>query len=128
MTRWAAPGEQIPFLFMVEETPFKIVALCIHGALYVLGGVMVLRFAPGARLYNAVLLVFGTAMMTINLVFYRDAMIEAQMVRRLNQGLPVDPEAAEAVVSWAPVAGGAMILLMAVLLWLSRERAPTQAG
>lgn len=121
MVRWTAPGDQMPFLFMVEETPLKIFAITTYGAAFVLGGVLLLRFAPGARLFNAVLIALGAAMLAINLAFYHDAMVAAQITRRINQGLPVDPAAAEAVVASAPLYSFGLFALLFVLVYLCRE-------
>ena len=122
IVRWTLPGDGMPFLFMVEETPLKLAALITYGALYGLGGIMLLHFTRGAKLLNAALLAFGAAMMAVNLVYFRDTMVAAQINRRLNQGLPAELESAEAVVSNAPIYGGVFFALMFVLLYFCRER------
>lgn len=122
IVRWTLPGDGMPFLFMVEETPFKLAMLMAKGALVVLSGIMLLRFLPGARLLNAALFAFGVAMTTINLLWFRDEMVAAQVNRRLRQGLPADLESAQAVVSTVPIYGGIFFVLLFVLLYFCRER------
>lgn len=120
--RWTLPGDGMPFLFMVDETPAKVAAVFTFGLLYIAGGAMLLRFAPGAKLFNGILLTFGAVMMAVNLLFFRDAMVAAQVERRLSQGLAPDIEAAEAVVSMAPVYGGVVFALLYLLLYFCRAR------
>jgi hypothetical protein len=48
-------------------------------------------------------------------------MVAAQITRRINQGLPVDPAAAEAVVASAPLYSFGLFALLFVLVYLCRE-------
>ncbi len=73
--RWTLPGDGLPFLFMVEETPLKLAALTVNGALYIFGGVLLLRFAFGAKLLNAPLLLFGLAMTVVNVLYFHAALV-----------------------------------------------------
>lgn len=122
MVRWVEPGDGLPFLLMVEETPLKIAALMLFGAAVALAGAMLLRFAPGAKLFNAALLAFGAAAFAVNMLFSREAMVAAAMTRRTNQGLPATLEQAEGVVSFTLYAAIALIVVCCVLLSLCRER------
>ncbi|EFG4742164.1 hypothetical protein BM885_005249, partial [Escherichia coli] len=98
IVRWTLPGDGQPFLFMVEETPLKIMAVATFGLLYIVGGVLVLRFAYGAKALNYALLGIGAIMTAINYLFYRDAIMQALVDRKLAQGLPITLEDAEAAV------------------------------
>lgn len=124
--RWTLPGDGMPMMFLVEETPVKLVVIFVYGLLYVLAGAMLLRFARGAKLFNFVLLGLGVVVIAVNLLFFREAMVNAQLLRRANLGLPVDQAAAEAVVSTMPLYGGIFFALLFLLIYLSRERRVAQ--
>ena len=128
VVRWTAPGGGIPLLFLVEDTPIKVFFLTLFGALYIWSGVTLLRFDSGAKLLNAALLVLGAAIMAGNLLFFREAMVAAQLNRRLNQGLPADPQAAESVVAYSPLYGAVVFGVLAVILYFCRERKPYSAS
>jgi hypothetical protein len=127
VVRWSAPGDGMPLLFLVEDTPVKVLVLMLFGALYILSGVMLLRFDPGAKIVNSALLALGAAIMAGNLLFFREAMVAAQLNRRLNQGLAADPQAAESVVAYAPLYGAVFFGALAAILYLCRERKPSPA-
>lgn len=124
MVRWTAPGDGMPFLLLVEDTPAKALVLTLYGALYVCAGVLLLRFWPGAKLFTGALLALGAVVMAGNLLFFREAMVFAQLTRRLNQGLPADPQEAESVVAYAPVYGAAVFAVLVAILYFCRERKP----
>lgn len=128
IVRWTVPGDGIPLLFLVEDTPVKVLVLAPFGALYIISGVMLLRFQPSAKLFNAALLGLGAVIMAGNLLFFRDAMIAAQLNRRINQGLPADPQAAESVVAYAPLYGVVSFGVLAVVLYFCRGRKPSPAS
>lgn len=122
MVRWVEPGNGLPFLLMVEETPLKIAALMLFGAAVALAGIMLLRFMRGARLVNSLLIGFAMAAFAVNMLFSREAMVTAAMTRRANQGLPATLEQAEGVVSFTLYAAIALLAVCCVLLFLCRER------
>jgi hypothetical protein len=121
LVRWTEPGSAVPFLFMVEETPLKIGVLLVYGALYGLGGVLLLRFASGAKLLNGVILAIGAVAMVINVLFYHDAMVAAIIARNENQGREITVEAAEKAVALSPY-GFVLLAVMGVVLYFCRER------
>ncbi|MGX5831617.1 hypothetical protein [Mesorhizobium sp. 43Arga] len=121
LERWTEAGNGIPFLFMVEETPLKIVVLVIYGTLYGLGGILLLRFAAGAKLLNGALLAVGAVAMAINILFYHDAMVAAIIARNENQGREITVEAAERAVALSPY-GFVLLGVMAAVLYFCRER------
>ncbi|MER9518451.1 hypothetical protein NKI44_14010 [Mesorhizobium sp. M0614] len=124
LERWTAPGSGVPFLFMVEETPLKIGVLMIYGALYGLGGILLLRFAAGAKLFNAALLAVGAVAMAVNILFFHDAMVTAIITRNENQGREITLEAAERAVALSPY-GFVLLGVMAAVLYFCRERRGT---
>jgi len=128
-SRLTGPDDGSPFFFMVQDTPLKLVALLLYGAVTLWSGVLLLRFSRGARRFNWVLLGFMVAIMILNLLFFHEAMVLAQVARRMSQGLSTDREAAEAVIMWTPLYGGIAFGLIAFLLYRCREEvepAPSQ--
>lgn len=121
LVRWTEPGSGIPFLFMVDETPLKIGVLVVYGALYGLGGILLLRFAAGAKLFTGALLAVGSVVMAINILFYHDAMVTAIITRNENQGREITMEAAERAVALSPY-GFVLLGVMAAVLYFCRER------
>ncbi|SIT54535.1 membrane hypothetical protein [Mesorhizobium prunaredense] len=121
LVRGTEPGTGVPFLFMVEETPLKMVAITVYGALFGLGGIMLLRFATGAKLLNGALLASGVFVMAVNILFYHDAMVAAIIARNENQGRLITLEAAERAVALSPY-GFVLLGVMAAILYFCRER------
>ena len=111
----------------MEDEPAKIAVVTLYGILFGLGGIMLLRFAPHAKIVNAVLLAVGVVVSAINFVFYREELIMAMIVRHENQGRPIDLEQVERAVAFGPLSAAAMIGAMAVLLYFCRERPSTDA-
>jgi hypothetical protein len=116
------PGDGVPFLFMVEDTPLKMAAIALYGALYGWAGVMLLRFMPGAKLYSALMFASGLPLVAINHLFSRDAMVARLMAQAVSHGRSLTPERAEFVLSVAPVFNLLFVGIMLVILLLCRER------
>lgn len=121
LERWTEPRSGVPFLFMVEETPLKIGVLVVYGALYGLGGILLLRFAAGAKLLTGALLAVGSVAMATNILFFHDAMVDAIITRNENQGREITLEAAERAVALSPY-GFVLLGVMAAILYFCRER------
>lgn len=119
---WTEPGTGMPAFFLVEETPLKIAVLTLYGVANLVGGVMLLGFYRGAKLYNWILLAVVTIPGLASYIFFRAEMIAALMARRDNQGLPMDAERAETYINAGPVLFLAIMVLMAVILYFCRER------
>lgn len=122
IVRWIEPGTGIPAFFLVEETPLKIAVLTLFGVANLVGGVMLLGFHRGAKLFNAILLAVATVSGLASYIFFRAEMIAALVARRDNHGLPMDAERAETYISAGPVFFLTFTLLMAALLYFCRER------
>jgi hypothetical protein len=122
-TRGAEPGgDGVPFLFMEEDTPLKLAAVALYGAFYGWAGVMLLRFAPGAKLYSALMFASGLPLVAINHMFFRDALIAGLMANAARHGRSLTLERADFVLSVAPVFNLVFVAIGLAILLLCRER------
>jgi hypothetical protein len=122
LKRLTEPGDGSPFLFMVEDTPLKLIALMLYAALYGWCGVMLLRFAPGAKIYGALIFASSVLLGVISFLFSRDAMIARVMVSQASKGRPLTPGDAEFFLNLAFMSTLVFIGIMLVILLSSRER------
>lgn len=115
-------GEGMPFLFMVEQTPLKIAAVALYSGLYSWCGVMLLRFEPKAKLYNALLLASTLPLTAINQLFSHDALIASMIARASREGRSFPLEKAEVYarvsIYWAIL----VVVVMLAILYFCRER------
>ncbi|MER8429334.1 hypothetical protein [Mesorhizobium caraganae] len=122
------PSNGMPFLFMVEDTPLKMLALALHAAFHGWGGAMLLRFAHRARLFNAVLFSATLPLTAINYLFFRDAMVAAMMVRP-TYGPLRSADQAERIVAFSPIYAVVLVAMLLAILYFCRERpAPARQG
>ncbi|MFD2053891.1 hypothetical protein ACFSQT_12580 [Mesorhizobium calcicola] len=116
------PGDGVPFLLMVEDSPQKMAAIALYSVLSSWGGVMLLRFTPRAKLYNAVLSFSTLPLAAINQMFSHDALVASILLRSNSTAHPFTMEKAEL---YARLSIYYAILLVAVqlaILYFCRER------
>lgn len=122
LLRLTEPGDGMPFLFMVEDTPPKIGAVALYSALYGWCGAMLLRFEPRAKLYNALLFASVLPLTAINLIFSHDALIASMVARAASQGRSFPVEKAEVYARVSPYYAILLVAVMLAILYFCRER------
>lgn len=121
LLRLAEADDGMPFLFMVEETPLKIAAVALYGALYSWGGVMLLRFEHRAKLYNALVISATLPIAAINQLFSHDALV-ASIVARESRDQPFPPEIAEFFAQLSIIYTVVLVAASLAILYFCRER------
>jgi hypothetical protein len=122
------PGDGMPFLFMVEDTPLKTAAVALYSVFYSLCGMMLLRFEPRAKLCSAVLFISILPLAAINQIFSRDALVASMLARAANQGRAFPLEKAEAYARLSIYFAFVLMAVMLALLYLCRERPAVESG
>ncbi|MBN9222791.1 MAG: hypothetical protein J0I79_33080 [Mesorhizobium sp.] len=123
-----APDYGMPFLFMVEQTPLKIATATLYACLYCLCGMMLLRFAPRAKLYNALLCVSTLPLALINIMFSYDALIGSMMARAESAGRSFPLEKAQVYARVSVYYTILMIVVVLAILYFCRERPIVSTG
>lgn len=120
--RFIEDGNGMPFMLMVEDTPLKIGAVALYSALFCWGGIMLVRFAPAAKLYNALMAISAVPLAALNQMFSHDALVASIIAGASNRGHPMTLEKAEV---YARLSIYFSILVCAVVLaclYFCRER------
>ncbi|UVK42689.1 hypothetical protein BPNPMPFG_004392 [Mesorhizobium sp. AR07] len=128
LLRLTEPGDGTPFLLMVEHTPLKTAAVALYSALCSWCGVMLLRFQPKAKRYNALLFASALPVTVINVAFSRDALIASIIARAASQGRSLPVEKAEVYARGSVYYAIVLIAVMLVILYFCRERPGVSAG
>ncbi|MER9233716.1 hypothetical protein NKI56_16700 [Mesorhizobium sp. M0622] len=110
---------------MVEDTPLKITTVALYGALYGWGGVMLLRFEPRAKLYNALLFASTLPLAGINQLFSHDALVASIVARANSHGRPFTTEKAEVYARLSIYYAILLVAMMLAILYFCRERPGT---
>lgn len=121
MVRWSQLDAVIPVFGMVETTAPKAALLVAMGALHVLAGGMILRFAPRARAVALATITLATASLALSWPVLPEAIARVQAARRAAEGIPLREGEIEAMQAILPWIGAGTLLLVALLLLLSRE-------
>ncbi|CAN7233659.1 hypothetical protein [Mesorhizobium sp. LjNodule214] len=125
--RLTQPDDGMPFLFMVEQTPLKIAAVALYIALYGWCGVMLLRFEPRAKLYNALLFASTLPLAAINQLFSHDALVASMVARANSEGRTFTMEKAELYARLSIYYAVLLVVVMLAILYFCRERPATAA-
>jgi hypothetical protein len=126
MLRLAEGDDGTPFLFMVEQTPLKNAATALYGAVYGWCGAMLLRFAPRAKFYNALLLISVLLLSAINWMFSHDALVASMVARAARDGRIYPIERAEHYAGVGIYYAIGLIAVMLAILYFCRERPASQ--
>ncbi|WP_136617919.1 MULTISPECIES: hypothetical protein [Mesorhizobium] len=126
LKRLTGSGDVVPFLSMFEDTPLMIAAFALYAALYGWCGVALLRFAPGAKLFGALIFASSVLLAGIDFLFSRDVLIARMMMREASKGRPIPLERAEFFLSLSLLYTLVFSGILLVILLFCRER-PTAA-
>jgi hypothetical protein len=122
MLRWSQLDAVLPVFGMVETTALKAGLLVAMGALYVVAGGMILRFARGAKAATITALAVSAASLGLSWSVLPEAIARAQTARRAAQGMPIREGEIEMMQTMLPWIGVGGVVLVGVLVWMSWER------